>query len=255
VLATFVVLCILALVASASAETREYTLQWLQSDGPEPSGYLTYLGEESGAYSEVLDLGPVSPDPDGMRRATLILDADTSYYIAISAYNDLGESLLSNEIFSASAVCLASFCDDGNPCTADDCSADGCVHMPMLDGAPCNPGDGGFGLCSDSSCQPADCLLDSDCNDGDVCNGIEACSSSGVCVSGIPLSCAEPTQCQAPACDLALGCVMFPVADGSPCDDGDAWTKGDRCEAGFCVGRARGKGAKGGNGRHQGSKK
>jgi hypothetical protein len=236
-LAIFVTVCCLALAANASAQTREHTLRWVQPEGPEPSGYLTYLGAESGVYSEVLDLGPVSPDPDGTRRTTLILDAYTSHYIAISAYNELGESPLSNEVFSPSAACLSSLCDDGNPCTADDCIADGCVHTPLLDGAPCDPGDGGYGLCSEAFCQPADCLLDADCDDGDACNGLETCSSNGLCISGIPLSCGEPTQCQAPACDPVLGCVLFPVADGKPCSDGDKMTKGDRCQSGVCVGR------------------
>jgi len=236
-LAAFVTVCCLALGTNASAQTREHTLQWVQPEGPEPSGYLAYLGAEPGVYSEVLDLGPVGPDPDGTRRATLILDAYTSYYIAITAYNDLGESPISDEVFSPSAACLSSLCDDGNPCTADDCIADGCIHTSMLDGALCDPGDGGYGVCSEGFCQPGDCLLDADCDDGDTCNGLEACSSNGLCVSGIPLSCGEPTRCQAPACDPVLGCVLFPVGDGKPCSDGDRMTKGDRCQSGVCVGR------------------
>ncbi len=131
-LAIFAIVCCLVLAANASAQTREHTLRWVQSEGPEPSGYLTYLGAEPGVYSEVLDLGPVDPDPDGTRRATLILDAYTTYYIAISAYNDLGESPLSDEVFSPSDACLSLLCDDGNPCTADDCIADGCIHTPLL---------------------------------------------------------------------------------------------------------------------------
>jgi hypothetical protein len=210
-LAAFVTVCCLALGANASAQTREHTLQWVQPEGPEPSGYLAYLGAEPGVYSEVLDLGPVGPDPDGTRRATLILDAYTSYYIAITAYNNLGESPISDEVFSPSAACLSSLCDDRNPCTADDCIADGCIHTSMLDGALCDPGDGGYGVCSEGFCQPEDCLLDADCG--------------------------EPTRCQAPACDPVLGCVLFPVADGKPCSDGDRMTKGDRCQSGVCVGR------------------
>ena len=248
-IAIFLNLCCLALVASASAESREYSIYWLQSEGGEPTGFLAYLGEESGVYSEVLDLGPVSPDLDGMRQATLLLDGYTSYFIAISAYNEVGESLLSNEIFSPSTACLASFCDDGNPCTADDCGAEGCIHTPMLDGSPCDPGDSGFGLCSDAICHPADCLLDSDCDDGDVCNGVEACTSSGVCVAGVPLSCAEPSQCRVPACDTVLGCVTFPSIDGTPCDDGRVSTRHDECISGVCVGDSRAKKGKSNKGK------
>lgn len=254
-IAILLTLCCLAFVASASAETREHPLLWLQSEGGEPTGFLAYLGEEPGVYLEVLDLGPVSPDADETRRATLILDAYTSYYIAISAYNEAGESPLSNEIFSPSTACLASFCDDGNPCTADDCSAEGCIQTPMLDGSPCDPGDSGLGLCFDAICQPADCLLDSDCDDGDVCNGIEACTSSGVCAAGIPLSCGEPSQCRAPACDIALGCMTFPMIDGTPCDDGRASTKRDECVSGVCVGAPRTKEAKGNHGKRPPRKK
>jgi hypothetical protein len=186
VLAIFAVVCCLALPADASGQTREHTLQWIQPEGPEPSGFLTYLGAEPGVYSEVLDLGPVDPDPDGTRRATLILDAYTTYYIAISAYNDLGESPLSDEVFSPSDACGSLLCDDG-----------------------------------------------------DACNGIETCSPTGLCVSGAPLSCGEPTQCQVPACDPVVGCVLFNVADGKPCSDGDRLTRGDRCQSGVCVGRSK----------------
>jgi hypothetical protein len=241
-LAIFAIVCCLALPANASAQTREHTIQWVQSEGPEPSGFLAYLGAEPGVYSEVLDLGPVDPEPDGTRWATLILDAYTTYYIAISAYNDLGESPLSDEVFSPSDACRSLLCDDGNPCTADGCIADGCIHTPLLDGASCDPGDGGYGLCSEGLCQPGNCILDADCDDGDACNGLETCSSNGLCVSGAPLSCGEPTQCQAPACDPVLGCVLFDVADGKPCSDGDKLTRGDQCQSGICVGRSRKKG-------------
>jgi hypothetical protein len=248
-------MCCLALAATAGAQTREQNLHWIQPQGPEPSGYLTYLGAESGVYSEVLDLGSVNPDPDGMREAILTLDAFTPYYIAISAYNDAGESLLSDEVFSAAAACLPSLCEDKNPCTVDNCVTEGCTYTPVLDSTPCDPGDGGYGRCADASCQPADCLADAHCDDGDSCNGLEACSWDGVCISGIPVSCGEPAQCQVLACDPMLGCVANAVADGSSCEDGNKWTAGDQCQSGVCVAGPRTKIRGGNNGKAVGRKK
>jgi hypothetical protein len=255
VLVIFLTFCCLALAATAAAQTREQTLHWIQPEGPQPLGYFTYLGSEPGVYSEVLDLGPVSPEADGTRRTTLILDALTPYYISISAYNEVGESPLSDEIFSASAACLSAVCNDENPCTADNCIAEGCTHTPLSDGAPCDPGDAGYGLCSDGLCQPAECIADADCDDGDTCNGLETCSWDGLCVSGSLLSCGEPTQCQAPSCDPLLGCVAVAVADGSPCEDGDRWTSGDQCQSGVCMAGPRTKARGRSNGKSRGRKK
>ncbi len=57
----------------------------------------------------------------------------------------------------------------------------------------------------------------------DLCTGV-VCSASDACH-------------QAGVCDPATGlCSDPPAPDGSPCDDGNACTQTDRCEAGMCTG-------------------
>ena len=59
-------------------------------------------------------------------------------------------------------------CDDGNPCTADSCSATGCQHDPVVNGTPCT-------------------------ND-DLCTAPDTCFN-GVCADGFAISCTAPQTC------------------------------------------------------------
>ena len=96
-------------------------------------------------------------------------------------------------------------CADDNPCTDDSCDAtDGCVHMPNI--APCS--------------------------DGDICTVNDTCAD-GACVPGNDLDCEDSNPCTADSCDVAVGCTHEPADEG--CDDGNACTDGDHCEAGVCV--------------------
>ena len=64
--------------------------------------------------------------------------------------------LIADETSSGGAACPAgTAADDGNPCTADQCSADGSVtHTPMADFTPCDDGN----LCTlGESCQAGVC--------------------------------------------------------------------------------------------------
>jgi cysteine-rich repeat protein len=130
-------------------------------------------------------------------------------------------------------------CDDGNACTrVDACQAGMCVgtdpvactaqdqcHM----GGTCDPATG---ACS----QPAkpDGAF---CDDGDACTRSDRCMA-GACVGTDPIVCTAQDQChEAGACDPATGACSNPIkANGALCDDGDACTRTDRCQAGACVG-------------------
>jgi|GEM_PF-1375937 len=78
-------------------------------------------------------------------------------------------------------------CDDDNPCTADHCDPEeGCVAIPLEDGASCDDGDG--------------------CTLGDVCGG-------GVC-DGEALTCAAPGECElAGTCNPATGICDYPFVE------------------------------------------
>ena len=138
-------------------------------------------------------------------------------------------------------------CDDGNSCTEDTCLAEsGCVAVP-LDG-PCLLGDLVQGECIESVCVPEaltqvpctgpdDCaLLDND----DLCDGHFVCGESGKCqfdaASITTCDGAGDTVCLKNKCDPESGqCEMTAAGEGLPCDDEDACTLGDACEAGACV--------------------
>ncbi|MBI3182623.1 MAG: hypothetical protein HYZ28_10850 [Myxococcales bacterium] len=104
-------------------------------------------------------------------------------------------------------------CDDGNPCTAADrCSASACVGGPTK---PCNSPPGGGCFLVQGACNPADagCLyLPADAgtpcpSDGNPCTD-DRCNGTGAC--------------------------QHPPRSG-PCNDDNACTTGDYCDAGACT--------------------
>ncbi len=131
-------------------------------------------------------------------------------------------------------------CDDGNLCTTDDHCEDGdCVPGG---GEPCYP----VGDCQVSAaCDPATgaCVAvnaadGAPCDDHDACTRDEACLA-GACAGGVPaVACEAPEPCHEPGiCEPATGaCSYAQKPDETPCDDGDACTAIDTCEAGACLG-------------------
>lgn len=97
-------------------------------------------------------------------------------------------------------------CDDGFPCTTDQC-------------------DTASGLCTNDP-------VDGACDDGDVCNGAEACDPRVGCVSGTELDCDDYDKCTSDSCDPAMGCQNVEKS----CDDGDVCTD-DYCSYGWCYHR------------------
>ncbi len=168
----------------------------------------------------------------------------------------------------ASGVCkpgASKDCADGNPCTADGCSADqGCTHT-ILAGSLCNDGNActsgeacnGSGACVGSptdcddsqSCTKDSCdknagclhlpLAATPCNDGNACTAGDSCSKAGTCAPGDGVNCDDGKPCTIDGCDAKSGCTHKNV-DGIACDDGDACTKGDVCKSGGCAGSVAG---------------
>src|SRR5439155_1418838 len=130
-------------------------------------------------------------------------------------------------------------CDDGNACTrTDTCEAGACVGgNPVVCTAAdqchtagvCNPASGG---CSN----PAK-LDGAPCDDGNTCTRTDTCEA-GACVGANPVVCTAADQCPpAATCNPASGACSNPAyPTGSRCDDGNACTRTDTCEAGACVG-------------------
>ena len=80
------------------------------------------------------------------------------------------------------------------------------------------------------------------CDDGNPCTHGETCMAGGVCGGGTPLDCdAMDTTCRDFSCDGTATCASAPRAVGMGCDDGDATTTGDMCQAdGSCMGTVGG---------------
>ncbi len=118
-------------------------------------------------------------------------------------------------------------CDDGDPCTIDQCVNGGCQHDSV---DPCC----GDGSCTGSeSCDncPQDCFC-LGCGNGvceaneDFCDCPEDCESTGCCSD---TDCENDDLCTIDSC-IEGECTSAMVV----CDDGDACTVGE-CEGGSCV--------------------
>ena len=73
------------------------------------------------------------------------------------------------------------------------------------------------------------------CSDANACTQADSCSA-GKC-SGIATVCQDGEPCTNDLCDTAIGCIYEKVAGFKLCDDGNACTKNDACEAGICIGK------------------
>src|SRR5262249_13669994 len=79
-------------------------------------------------------------------------------------------------------------CDDGDPCTAEACGADGrCARAIAPDGTPCGAVEGcrSAPVCVAGRCQALAGPERFPCDDGDRCTEGDRCADS-VCVSGLP---------------------------------------------------------------------
>lgn len=97
------ILCSLSLVAilgpEAGAAVRTETVRWtddLNKSG-DVTGYKIHYGLDSRSYTGAVDAG-IPPISNGVFEAAVEVPAAENVYIAVTAYNEEAESLLSNEI-------------------------------------------------------------------------------------------------------------------------------------------------------------
>jgi hypothetical protein len=130
-----------------------------------------------------------------------------------------------------------SSCEDGNFCTVGGtCNAGVCETSPRdCSGAgdQCNTG-----VCDAQAeeCVPQPVANGTTCDDGLFCTVGDSCEQ-GSC-TGQQRDCSgEDDQCNTGVCDESAGaCVADPVADDTPCDDGQYCTVDDACQQGVCEG-------------------
>ncbi len=70
------------------------------------------------------------------------------------------------------------------------------------------------------------------CDDGNACNGAETCAN-GACIAGVAMNCKDGNPCTDDSCDKDGLC--FHVANSAVCDDEDACTAVDLCQANVCM--------------------
>jgi formylglycine-generating enzyme required for sulfatase activity len=107
-------------------------------------------------------------------------------------------------------TCLTTVdCDDSNPCTMDNCTADSiCEHIVQI------------GLA---------------CNDENACTTGDNCNALGLCTSTEAIFCNDMNSCTIDGCAPDLGCQYELLPDESPCDDSSLCTLDDSCHAGICT--------------------
>ncbi len=115
------------------------------------------------------------------------------------------------------------------------------MKCPERPGGPCKPLDQCHvaGTCDPltGACSNPEKQNDTACNDGNACTQTDTCQA-GVCTGANPVVCTASDQCHdAGVCDPADGVCSNPTkTDGATCNDGDACTQTDTCQAGACDG-------------------
>jgi uncharacterized repeat protein (TIGR01451 family) len=139
-------------------------------------------------------------------------------------------------------------CSDGNTCTGPDaCSGGVCVGGPKVCACQSNADCDDHNPCTDDACQnpgtpTATCVHVNNtapCSDGNACTRNDACQG-GVCTGSNPVVCTPSDQCHlASTCIPETGaCSNPPAPNGVACNDGNACTRSDACQAGICMGSA-----------------
>lgn len=164
------------------------------------------------------------------------------------------------DVASSSTEWTAVSCDDGDACTVDSCDAvTGCAQKAGAPGSCCKFASDCLaaglvaGACQVVSCKSGSCEVVADetsngkaCDDESACTIDDSCQA-GACTGGVPKSCEKPGLggCVTVACEAGSGdCVETPLAKGAGCDDGNACTVSDACDAvGGCAGTVKDCGA------------
>ena len=129
-------------------------------------------------------------------------------------------------------------CDDGNPCTMDNCVSNegnlcepdvpSCQNLWVTNGTPCGSGEICVeGVCGENLCEGVACDDGIECT-GDTCDYVD-----GECV--FTNLCDDNDSCTQNTCDPADGMCDFTTRaeDGTPCSEDERF---GICEAGACVG-------------------
>lgn len=179
------------------------------------------------------------------------------FKIAVDTVCDDGDACTTGEKCDATAACkngTAVKPDDKNPCTDNLCNSKTGVSFPP-NSAPCDDSDACTekDICKDGECKSGpkkDCSDDNPCTEDDKCNASsgkcaheakdgtctdsDACTTGDKCIAGkcegSPLDTDDKNPCTKDACDPKTGATHTVQVD-APCDDDNACTEADKCDA------------------------
>lgn len=122
-------------------------------------------------------------------------------------------------------------CDDALYCSLSD-HCDGAGKCIGGGSRVCPGGNCSVGACDEAGdkCATQPAASGAACTDGSVCTQTDTCDATGVCKGANALVCNDKNPCTTDSCDPVKGCIATPAA-GAPCDDVNACTTGDKCDA------------------------
>ncbi|MBA3545357.1 MAG: hypothetical protein H0T76_02630 [Nannocystis sp.] len=131
-------------------------------------------------------------------------------------------------------------CNSAGDCASMACLAGVCVAASCVGDADCAALDGpcSHGTCDPQSfsCQATPIDEGVDCDDGTLCSTASSCAG-GTCTATAMVDCSGfDSACTQGQCAPESGaCLAIELADGTACEDGDACTAEETCNAGSCV--------------------
>lgn len=157
-----------------------------------------------------------------------------------------------------------STCDDGNPCTIDNCGGGSGCQYTNKEGS-CDADDSvctALDTCKNGKCAPGKAISCDDNNactadkcdtktgcqyqalSGPICNADDnECTQSdackdGICAPGKKKSCESGDDCVTGKCSVTNGACAYTFQAGLPCNDGNPCTTGEACNNETCKGNA-----------------
>ena len=130
-----------------------------------------------------------------------------------------------------------SACDDGNACTrTDTCRSGACTGSNQVNCTATACRDAGTCDTTTGQCNGQPKPDGTACSDGNACTQTDTCLG-GTCTGTNPVVCPPPAPCHdAGTCSSATGLCSNPVQPNrTSCEDGDACTQADTCQAGECI--------------------